>query len=172
VPCNYLAVASGTATRDYGAVPEHVGRLNQDGFMFVNSSTSMKSLLDGSSQTLAIGECLFNTETTGPDATGTLQIIDHWYIGTGDMGGVGKTNNWIAEASEALGSTGVGLNNVNDNSIAIDEKEIGFASNHPGGAQFVFGDAHVMLLGVHVDRRVYSALGTRAGSEVVSSLDH
>lgn len=170
VPCNYLAVASGTATRDYGQVNQHVGRLNQDGFMFINSSTGMNGLLDGSSQTLAIGECLFHSDITGPDATGTNQIIDHWYIGTSDMGGAGS--NWIGEASEALGSTGVGMNNMDDGSIAIDEKEISFDSNHPGGVQFVFGDGHVTMLSETIDRKIYSALGTRAGGEVVSGVDH
>lgn len=172
VPSNYLAVASGTATRDIGQIPEHVGRLNQDGCMFINSSTGMNSLVDGSSQTLAIGEGLFHTDITGPDATGSVQIIDHWYIGTGDMGGVGATNNWIAEASEALGSTGVAMNNMYDDSIIIDEKEIAFTSNHPGGVQFVFSDGHVALLSDTLDRKIYSALGTRAGSEVIPSVDN
>lgn len=172
VPSNYLAVASGTATRDYGQIKEHVGRLNQDGFMFVNSSTGMNSILDGTAQTLAIGECLFNTDITGPDATGTNQIVDHWYIGTSDMGSVNNTNDWIAEASEALGSTGVALNNLHDNSIVIDEKEIGFDGNHPGGVQFVFGDGHVTLLTDSIDRKIYSALGTRAGNEVIPSIEN
>jgi prepilin-type N-terminal cleavage/methylation domain-containing protein/prepilin-type processing-associated H-X9-DG protein len=165
VPSNYLAVASGTATRDIGLLNEVVGRLHQDGSMYVNSATRMASILDGCSQSLAIGECLFSTDVTGPDMTGTFQLIDHWYIGTGDMG---DTNgNWIREASEALGSTGVGMNNFQDGSVVIDEKEVAFGSNHPGGAQFVYADGHVALLHSSMDRAVYSAMGTRAGGEII-----
>ena len=165
VPGNYLAVASGTATRDIGQVKELIGRPNQDGCMFINSSTRMASIFDGCSQSLAIGECLFPTDVSGPDMTGNIQIVDHWYIGTSDMGG---DEPWICEGSEALGSTGVAMNNLRDSSIVIDEKEVAFTSNHSGGTQFVFADGHVSLLINSIDRAVYSALGTRAGNEVVT----
>ncbi len=42
-----------------------------------------------------------------------------------------------------------------------------FSSLHTGGAQFVFGDAHVQFLSENIDGRVYQALFTRAGGEVV-----
>jgi prepilin-type N-terminal cleavage/methylation domain-containing protein/prepilin-type processing-associated H-X9-DG protein len=167
VPSDYLAVASGTAKLDFGQSNLIVGRKNQDGCLFVNSPTRMSSILDGTSQSLALGETLFSTTVTGPDVTGTFQIIDHWYIGTGDMGDTG--GDWIAEASEALGSTGVAPNNFQDSSIMIDEKEIAFASQHHGGVQFVYADGHVALLPNSIDRQVYSALGTRAGNEVIPS---
>ena len=166
VPCDYLAVASGTATRDVVQTKLMVGRLNQDGCMFVNSLTRLASFIDGSSQSLAIGECLFALNVTGPDATGTFQLIDHWYIGTGDMADV--LGDGIREASEALGSTGVGLNNLSDDRTVIDEKELAFTSQHPAGVQFVFADGHVSLLATGIDREVYSALGTRAGSETIA----
>lgn len=166
VPSNYLAVASGTATRDIGQSPALVGRLNQDGCMFINSPTRMASLLDGCSQSLALGESLFATNVTGPDASGIFQIVDHWYIGTGDM--ADTNGDWIGEASEALGSTGVAMNNLRDDSVVIDEKEIAFTSNHPAGVQFVYADGHVTLLSSNIDRAVYSSLGTRAGGEVLT----
>jgi prepilin-type N-terminal cleavage/methylation domain-containing protein/prepilin-type processing-associated H-X9-DG protein len=170
VPSNYLVVASGNATRDFGQVNENIGHLAQDGSMFINSATRMAAILDGTSQTAALGECLFDTDIRGPDASGAVQIVDHWYIGTGDMIGVGA--NWFAEGSEALGSTAVALNNFKDSAIAIDEKEISFGSNHWGGAQFVFADGHVTFLSAAIDRPTYSALGTRASGEVFSDQGH
>lgn len=169
VPSNYLVVASGSATRDYGQVLENIGRIDQDGAMYLNSATRMASILDGTSLTAAIGECLFDTEVRGPNAAGAIQIVDHWYIGTGDIGGV--NGNWYAECSEAMGSTAVLLNSFSDNAIHIDEKEIGFGSNHHGGAQFVFVDGHVTFLSTTIDRAVFSALGTRANGEVCSDPD-
>ena len=43
-----------------------------------------------------------------------------------------------------------------------------FASKHPAGANFVFGDGHVTFLGENIDLLTYRALSTRAGSEIVS----
>lgn len=44
-----------------------------------------------------------------------------------------------------------------------------FASRHPGGAQFVFGDGHVSFLNENIDLLSYRALSTRAGGETISS---
>jgi prepilin-type N-terminal cleavage/methylation domain-containing protein/prepilin-type processing-associated H-X9-DG protein len=167
VPSNYISVASGTATRDWGTVLEMVGRTDQDGSLFVNSGMNFSGLIDGTSQTLIIGECLFSTKVYGADGSGAGQIIDHWYIGTGDT--YMSLNRYVHEASEGLGSTGVAMNNFEDPSIVVDEKEICFASKHSGGAQFVFGDGHVSFLPNSIDRKTYSGLGTRAGAEVIST---
>lgn len=166
VPSNYIAVGSGTATRDWGPFPETLGRTDQDGSMFVNSLTLFASLIDGTSQTVMLGECLFSSTVYGADASGAGQIIDHWYIGTADT--IAIQNRFIAEASESMGSTGVAMNNFDDASIQVDEKELCFASKHWGGAQFVFGDGHVSFLPTSIDRPTYSALGTRANGETIS----
>ena len=36
-----------------------------------------------------------------------------------------------------------------------------FASRHPGGCQFVFGDGHVAMLNESIDQDIYEALSTR-----------
>lgn len=44
-----------------------------------------------------------------------------------------------------------------------------FASRHPGGCQFLFGDGRVVMLNENIDApRVYQALSTRAASEMIS----
>ncbi|HEY1066328.1 MAG TPA: DUF1559 domain-containing protein, partial [Pirellulales bacterium] len=40
-----------------------------------------------------------------------------------------------------------------------------FASDHPGGGQFVLGDGRVTFISEDIDLRIYRALGTRAGNE-------
>jgi prepilin-type processing-associated H-X9-DG protein len=39
-----------------------------------------------------------------------------------------------------------------------------FGSNHPGGAQFVYADAHVEFIGDDIDLDTYQNLSTRAGA--------
>ncbi|MEZ6074537.1 MAG: DUF1559 domain-containing protein [Pirellulaceae bacterium] len=127
--------------------------------MYLNSSSKFSSLSDGTSQSIAIGEALFGSEATENDLDYSAQYItDHWYIGTN---GISKFNGvaWN-EVSEAIGSTGVPINGI-FKGVFIDEKEIGFASQHVGGSQFVFADGHVQFLADSIDRAVYSALGYR-----------
>jgi len=42
-----------------------------------------------------------------------------------------------------------------------------FASRHPGGANFAFGDGHVSFLSETIDLATYRALSTRAGGETL-----
>ncbi|MEM8735399.1 MAG: DUF1559 domain-containing protein [Planctomycetota bacterium] len=163
VPCNYLGVGSGTDTRESGLVGDHLGLMDRNGFMFLGSRTRMADITDGSSNTLAIGEALFSVETNGPDLDGILfQIVDHWYIGSD---GVFWHPSGMREVSEAIGSTGVPINTL-DQDIWIDAKEIGFSSFHTGGCYFVYGDSHVSFMSENIDLAVYSALGTRDRGEI------
>ena len=45
----------------------------------------------------------------------------------------------------------------------------GFRSQHPGGANFLFGDGSVRFVREAIDLKTYQALGTRNGREVVSA---
>jgi prepilin-type N-terminal cleavage/methylation domain-containing protein/prepilin-type processing-associated H-X9-DG protein len=54
-----------------------------------------------------------------------------------------------------------------------DMGQFGFRSNHPGGVQFLFGDGSVRFLKETIDiRKVYWALSTRDGGEIVSGGDY
>ena len=166
VPSSYLAVGSGTDTRESGQVTDHLGLYLRNGTMFVNSAVRLSSVLDGTSSTVVIGEALFRPQIQAPDLSGTVQIVDHWYIGTDGVRSAGSAPGLI-EVSEAIGSTGVALNGLYLD-LPIDEKEIGFSSLHSSGSQFVFNDGHVQFLSESIDSKVYSALGTIAQREIVS----
>ena len=65
--------------------------------------------------------------------------------------------------------TNIPLNTMEDDRGAggLWYRTCGFKSLHPGGANFVMGDASVHFFSQAIDFRLYNNLGTRAGAEVV-----
>jgi prepilin-type N-terminal cleavage/methylation domain-containing protein/prepilin-type processing-associated H-X9-DG protein len=159
VPCTYLGCASGTTARESGP-GLLINSEKLDGMLYLNSEIRMLGVRDGTSQTLLVGESLFDTSVREPDDTGAIQIVDHWYIGSS-----GVSPN---EMSEALGSSAAPINSIFRDDVHVDNKELGFSSRHPGGAQAVYVDGHVSFLTDDIDTQVWSALGSRNGGEVVS----
>lgn len=160
-PSSYLGCASGTIVRESGPEPI-LSSSGIDGMLFQGSSTSLKSAVDGTSNTVLVGEALHDYSFWGRNPWLGNQVVDHWYIGSVRV--------WYSnEASEALGSTGVKPNTHKDLSSMIDEVEIGFGSHHPGGLQCAFADGHVSFINESIDMGIWSALGTRAGREVVTT---
>lgn len=160
-PSTYLGCASGLLNRESGP-GTHMANSRTDGMLFRSSSTKLASAIDGTSNTILIGEALHDYSFWGPNPWHGRQVVDHWYIGSV---GVWYTD----EVSEAVGSTGVKPNTHKDRSSFIDEVEIGFTSHHPGGVQCAFADGHVSFINESIDMGVWSAMGTRAGGEVVSN---
>lgn len=160
VPCTYLACGTGL-TRNESGVSPLAGDSNMDGIFFINSDIGIRDILDGTSTTVAIGEALFDTGIRGIDHGGTVHIVDHWYIGSPNL--------YRADVSETIGSTAVPINRIFDESAFIDEKELCFSSQHPGGAQVAFADGHVSIVNETIDAAVWSALGTRAHSDAAQA---
>jgi len=161
VPCNYLACASGKIDRESGPHPL-VGFSYNDGVFFVNSNTRFADILDGTSNTVALGEAIFRFERSGRDHNGGEQFIDHWYIGTQE----GRNS----EISESLGTTAAPVNAWRDRSLFVDERELCFGSLHPGGAHVVFADGHVSFTADRIDERTWGTLGTRQEGDLQARL--
>lgn len=160
VPGNYLAIASGVITRESGPEP-WIGSLGRDGIFFRDSGVSNADIRDGLSNTVAIGEALFRYDVWGNNDDGDPQVVDHWSIGS---------NNpmHLMEGTESLGSTGVAINSVKVESAHIDEKELCISSYHRAGVNVVYADGHVAFIPQEIDRKTWSALGTRWGQEPIS----
>ena len=150
----YLACASGTLRNETGP-GTLISDLVQDGSLFTNSRIRYRDFLDGSSNTLIIGESLFLPGVGGPDNDGTPQIIDHWCIGSPGMG--------LSEMSEALGSTAIPINSWKIlPQPFIEDIELGYSSKHTGLIQAVFADGHVQAISDSINSIAWSAAGTRA----------
>jgi prepilin-type processing-associated H-X9-DG protein/prepilin-type N-terminal cleavage/methylation domain-containing protein len=196
VPANYLGCVSGVLTQDrrfvtgqmrmYGTVgngdriDDLDGIFIQKGFMQrirrngqgfgMGSGVTMLAITDGTSNTIAIGEA--ESDNTAVAEAGTLRENnainfgrkDHWAIGGDDADTTGQ-----GDMSEFLGSTGVPLNcpRGTPGTPEFGAYEFSYGSRHTGGANFLFADGSVRFLANGITPAVYSALGTRAGGEVI-----
>jgi len=158
--CTYLGCASGTVGRESGTEPL-LDSGEQSGVFYTNSHVQDRDFFDGLTYTMLIGESLFQTGVSGPDNYGVVQVVDHWYIGS-----PGTFSN---EVSEALGSTAVPINawRINPQPF-IEDIELSFSSRHAGLIQCVFADGHIQSIADSVSTAVWRAVGTRAGSDIVS----
>lgn len=159
VPGTYTACCSGVVKRESGDSLPLAYQPKLDGMFFRDSHIRPSQIRDGLSNTLALAETLVDLDNFADDDLGESQYVDHWYLGSS----LNVTSN---NASEALGSTGIRINSIKSLENHIDERELCFASNHPGGINAVFADGHVALVAISIDPDVWSAVGTIAGKEV------
>ena len=176
--------------RNPGAVAGSLGHWQLDG-MFVTRPTATSRIrqggLGGPVGLLGVTDGLSNTAMIGeaePDpqlpSLASIQENpncgrkDHWAIGGDDF------DNWEGtDWSEMGGSLAVKINYLrpvgagtpndtgNDTNLAWGAYEVSFSSRHTGGAMFVMGDGSVKFVRDSVAPATLSALGTRAGGEVL-----
>jgi prepilin-type N-terminal cleavage/methylation domain-containing protein len=118
------------------------GTANGNGMLFTRSKTRFRDIRDGTTNTFILGERAIPND-----------LIYGWVI----CGGT---------ECEQYASTERGLSPGEDGpwSAGIIER---FWSWHAGGTHFLFSDGRVRFLSYSMDHQTYTALGTRAGGEVV-----
>lgn len=134
-------------------------------------------ILDGQSNTIMIGECVFDTSShrqIGGDATTTVGA-DHWAIGSGTMDISSSSSasvNPVNDLSEFMGTTALPFNfyhsnsrklnyeDLHDDSLLKDNFAFSFNSWHAGnGVNFALADGSSKFIGGETDEVVRSRLG-------------
>ena len=172
VPISYRAVSGGNAVSDdLSTIPSgHPAialelQTGLDGAFYGCSSTRIRDITDGTTNTVLIGE-----NYTDPTYVKDRQAMDFWQFGapstggwdcrTGDRGGT--------EYSEGLGSTYWHLNSRKRfptlHGVIM---ELTFGSYHPGGAHFTMGDGSVRFINENINLNTLRALGSISGGEVL-----
>ncbi len=134
------------------------GRDNGEGLFSRNRSVRIAEVLDGTSQTLAVGEKSQNLAraTWAGSVTGASVPITELQA-EGGLSPEGGNALVVAHTGE--------LDGPNSRPAHADQ----FWSRHPGGAHFGFADGSVRFLKEKRPLAVFRALATRAGGEVVGS---
>ncbi len=158
----YTPLFKSYAIRNYAAMgATTVGKLYQtpDGVFYAMSSTRITDVKDGTSTTI------FIVETREPDAAvwidgGTAAVVSHPYDDTNPP-------------DYALPQIGLNytpyFTPVGGQGITC---QYGPSSMHPGGVNHLFGDGSVRFISQLVNVKVYDALVTPDGKELVESGDY
>jgi prepilin-type processing-associated H-X9-DG protein len=113
---------------------------------------------DGMSRTMFVGETV---------AGHTRESANKWTLGARHLHSMRSTDNPLntqpGDGFYVVAGGGGPLYGYKANGA--------FASEHPGGAQFAFGDGRVEFLSENIDHATYQAMSTRAGGEVESTLE-
>ncbi len=134
------------------------GRDRGEGLFFRNRSVRIEEILDGTSQTIAVGEKsqnLARATWTGAVTGAAVPITQ-----------LQSENGLSPEGGDALVVAHTGeLNGPNSTPAHADQ----FWSLHPGGAQFAFADGSVRFIKEKRPLVIFKSLATRQGCEVVSA---
>jgi prepilin-type N-terminal cleavage/methylation domain-containing protein/prepilin-type processing-associated H-X9-DG protein len=136
------------------------GRDNGNGLFYRNHSVNVAMITDGESQTFAAGERsqhLSRATWTGAVTSAAVPLVALQAEAGLDPEGGGAL---------VLSHTGEGHGPNSPSGLAHGDQ---YWSLHPGGANFLFVDGSVRFIKEQVGFKIFQALATRAGGEVLSA---
>jgi prepilin-type N-terminal cleavage/methylation domain-containing protein len=151
------ALCQGTRGPSYGIALLSV-KLYNDVMFNYRIGQRPSDILDGSSNTIFVGEVVEGHTDESPN---------RWTIAGRHVSCMRSTDNPLntppGEGVIVLDGSGQPLYGVRVNGA--------FASRHPGGGLFAFGDGRVVFLSENIALATYRALSTRAGNEAIGPPD-
>jgi prepilin-type processing-associated H-X9-DG protein len=137
------------------------GRDSGNGSFFRNKSVGLRDYLDGTSNTIAVGERSQNLSR----ATWT-GAVTHAAV---PITVLQAENGLDPEGGDALVVAHTGeLDGPNSIPAHADQ----FWALHPGGGQFLFADGSVRFINARRPLPVFQALATRAGGEIIADASY
>jgi prepilin-type N-terminal cleavage/methylation domain-containing protein len=140
----------------------------KDGTMFFNSQVRIPEIGDGTSNTLLLGERSFNDPNlalNGYTEEGTLFYYAAIWR-NGNLPPLGEIRVPLDQINFKLQPS---YTDTNLKNLAFQKRLLGYSSDHPGGANFLFGYGSVRFLREDLNLLTLQALATRNGGEVVTA---
>jgi prepilin-type N-terminal cleavage/methylation domain-containing protein/prepilin-type processing-associated H-X9-DG protein len=139
---------------------------NNKGVLFLNSAIRYEDVLDGTSQTIVLGEKLNDGLGLGW-ASGTRASLRNTGAGINRSSGQSALSIVVSGSS---GDDGGSLSEDDLNNASGTPKFVGgYSSRHPGGANFTFGDGSVRFLKNSITPSVLKYLANRADGEIIDA---
>ncbi len=129
--------------------------LQSQGVFYRNSSTRVRDIPDGLSNTLAIGERTNGRIPGGTSGGGHAVFETAWSAAVRE----------VTDYPDDHGHMVLFETQFRPNELGGDDK--GLSAPHTGMAQFALCDGSVHAISENIDAGIYNALGTRAGGEIV-----
>lgn len=137
-----------TVAGSWGVFQNNAKSKTNNGIFYYVKKNAIREITDGMSHTMFVGEVV------SPHIPSSSNV---WSKSVRDLDSHRNTanplNTWPGE--------GETVSNFDENGA--------FASRHPGGCNFVFGDGGARFLNENISDYVYQALSTKAGNEVYDS---
>ncbi|MCA9027680.1 MAG: DUF1559 domain-containing protein [Planctomycetaceae bacterium] len=164
-----LATANYVGIYGYGSVTMSPGKPDPAGILYRNSSTRLRDILDGTSNTMLVGERMhehdFDSSMMPVEANST------WYAA---LPGVFRAPGMMMMANEGPGSLVLGHVGQTMGMMVMHHTPnttnhiVNFSSRHTGGMHFLMADGSVHFLSENVDYNTFRWLGQRADGEVTN----
>jgi prepilin-type N-terminal cleavage/methylation domain-containing protein len=174
-PTSYIGSATGLIKDQNTTDDEGVRMGTLDGVLFARSKIAMKHIIDGTSNTVLVGEAFHDAEAqaavTRREANEGNKK-DHWPFGGDDIDGTGDAKA-ARDPSECLGSTAIPVNfhqqflgtdvctGANASGANCQAFQLSFGSAHPGMTQVVRCDGSVASIDEGIDAIAWRDMGTR-----------
>ncbi len=170
----------------YGSVTMHAGQPQERGLFYRNSSTRIRDVLDGTSNTIMVGERMHRHEFTrvsdvnAPMYQAPADANSTWYAAIPNVARPsGMTNMMIGmnpmmanewQGSLVLGHIGQSMGMMRMHRTPNTTNHIvHFSSAHEGGVQFILADGSVHFLSENVSYDIFRNLGQIADGNVVGA---
>jgi len=171
---NYLGVSGGgDASLAYAAAKNACCNRSvafKNGVFFANSSTRMRDLTDGASNTLLIGETKDMPLDNGVLSTAQIQWGRSWaapVTNNNESGNCCWTMNLLTASSDGINTSGYDPTKHDAGSsgsatwVYLSASGRGLSSWHVGGCHAALGDGSVHFLNQNMDIGIYRSLGIR-----------
>jgi prepilin-type N-terminal cleavage/methylation domain-containing protein len=151
---NYFGCQGGGATPECFASSAPTRKIFRNGMFFANSRIGFPNLLDGSSNTLMVGESRYMTTKTDTESWSEGDR-DKWH--SWDSASIRATTNGEWSMTIGLAATNLPINSFDTPNWP--QMTSSFSSYHPGGCHMLMGDGSGHFVSENINLDLYRSLG-------------